>query len=63
MLSEPIVPMTKLLHMNVGDMLPIPVQDGIKLLVEGNEIFMGDIGEVAGQSAVNLTKRLYNKEQ
>ena len=63
MLSEPIVPMTKLLHMNVGDMLPIPVQDGVKLLVEGNEIFMGDIGEIAGQSAVNLTKRLYNKEQ
>ena len=57
-LSEPTVHMSKLLHMNVGDTLPIPVQDGIDVLVEGNQLFLGDIGEVAGQSAINLTQRL-----
>jgi len=57
-LSEPTVPMAKLLHMNVGDTVPMPVQDSISILVEGNELFHGEIGEVAGQSAINLTKRL-----
>ncbi len=56
--SEPTVPMAKLLHMNVGDTVPMPVQDSISILVEGNELFHGEIGEVAGQSAINLTKRL-----
>ena len=44
--------------MNVGDTMPISVSDGVELLVEGTEIFEGDIGEVAGQSAINLTKRI-----
>ena len=38
--------------------MPIAVMDGVELLVEGNEIFQGEIGEVAGQSAINLTKRI-----
>ena len=50
--------MPKLLNMNVGDTMPISVSDGVELLVEGTEIFEGDIGEVAGQSAINLTKRI-----
>ena len=50
--------MPKLLKMNVGDTMPISVMDGVEILVEGNEIFQGEIGEVAGQSAVNLTKRI-----
>ena len=57
-LSEPTVQMPKLLKMNVGDTMPISVMDGVEILVEGNEIFQGEIGEVAGQSAVNLTKRI-----
>ena len=57
-LSEPTVQMPKLLNMNVGDTMPISVSDGVELLVEGTEIFEGDIGEVAGQSAINLTKRI-----
>ena len=50
--------MPKLLNMNVGDTMPISFSDGVELLVEGTEIFEGDIGEVAGQSAINLTKRI-----
>ena len=57
-LSEPTVGMSKLLNMNVGDTLPIPVQSGINVMVEDTEIFLGEIGEVAGQSAINLTKRI-----
>ena len=50
--------MPKLLNMNVGDTMPISVNEGVELLVEGIEIFEGEIGEIAGQSAVNLTKRI-----
>ena len=57
-LSEPTVQMPKLLNTNVGDTMPISVSEGIELLVEGTEIFEGEIGEIAGQSAVNLTKRI-----
>ena len=57
-LSEPTVQMPKLLNMNVGDTMPISVNEGVELLVEGTEIFEGEIGEIAGQSAVNLTKRV-----
>ena len=57
-LSEPTVQMPKLLNMNVGDTMPISVNEGVELLVEGTEIFEGEIGEIAGQSAVNLTKRI-----
>ena len=61
-LSEPTVQMPKLLNMNVGDTMSISVSDGVELLVEGTEIFEGDIGEVAGQSAINLTKRIEQLE-
>ena len=44
--------------MNVGDTMPISVSEGVELLVEGNRLFQGEIGEVAGQSAINLTKRI-----
>ena len=57
-LSEPTVQMPKLLNMNVGDTMPISVNEGVELLVEGTEIFEGEIGEIAGQSAVNLIKRV-----
>ena len=60
--SEPTVQMPKLLNMNVGDSMSISVSDGVELLVEGTEIFEGDIGEVAGQSAINLTKRIEQLE-
>jgi flagellar motor switch protein FliM len=61
-LSEPTVQMPKLLNMNVGDTMSISVSDGVELLVEGTEIFEGEIGEVAGQSAINLTKRIEQLE-
>ena len=38
--------------------MPFSVNEGIELLVEGIEIFEGEIGEIAGQSEVNLTKRV-----
>ena len=42
--------------------MSISVSDGVELLVEGTEIFEGEIGEVAGQSAINLTKRIEQLE-
>jgi len=38
--------------------VPIQVNEGIELRVEDNPIFLADIGEVSGQAAVSLTKRI-----
>ena len=56
--SEP-VKISKFLEKNGVDYFAVAyVNEGIELLVEGTEIFEGEIGEIAGQSAVNLTKRV-----
>ena len=57
-LGEPVMSMGQLIRLQTGDVVPIQVNDGIELRVEDNPIFLADIGEVSGQAAVSLTKRL-----
>ena len=57
-LGQPVMSMGQLIRLQTGDVVPIQVNDGIELRVEDNPIFLADIGEVSGQSAVSLTKRI-----
>lgn len=57
-LGEPIMSMGQLIRLQSGDVVPIQVNEGIELRVENNPIFLADIGEVSGQAAVSLTKRI-----
>ena len=57
-LGEPVMSMGQLIRLQTGDVVPIQVNDGIELRVEDNPIFLADIGEVSGQAAVSLTKRI-----
>ena len=57
-LGQPVMSMGQLIRLQTGDVVPIQVNDGIELRVENNPIFLADIGEVSGQAAVNLTKRI-----
>ncbi len=57
-LGQPIMSMGQLIRLQTGDVVPIQVNDGIELRVEDNPIFLADIGEVSGQAAVSLTKRI-----
>ena len=57
-LGEPVMSMGQLIRLQSGDVVPIQVNEGIELRVENNPIFLADIGEVSGQAAVSLTKRI-----
>ena len=57
-LGEPVMSMGQLIRLQTGDVVPIQVNEGIELRVEDNPIFLADIGEVSGQAAVSLTKRI-----
>ena len=58
LLGEPVMSMGQLIRLQSGDVVPIQVNDGIELRVENNPIFLADIGEVSGQAAISLTKRI-----
>lgn len=57
-LSEPTVPMNKLLQTRTGDTFPIYVGDGIEVLIEDQLVFLSELGELSGQAAVNIKRRI-----
>ena len=57
-LGKPVMSMGQLIRLQTGDVVPIHVNEGIELRVEDNPIFLADIGEVSGQAAISLTKRI-----
>ena len=57
-LGEPVMSMGQLIRLQSGDVVPFQVNEGIELRVENNPIFLADIGEVSGQAAISLTKRI-----
>lgn len=57
-LSQPVVSMSRLIHLQEGDVFPIQVGDGVEILLDDKPFYLGEMGEVGGQSAISLTKRL-----
>lgn len=57
-LSEPMVNLSRLLRLNVGETITIPVSDKIDVYVEDVKVFNADLGELNGKAAVNLNKRI-----
>jgi len=57
-LAEPVVSMSKLLRLKSGDTMNINVEDTVDFYVEDQKYFKAEMGEVRGNAAVNLTKRL-----
>jgi flagellar motor switch protein FliM len=58
LLGEPVMSMGQLIRLRTGDVVPIQINDGIEVRVENNPIFFADIGEVSGQVAVSLSRRV-----
>lgn len=52
------VSVKKLIHLQENDVFPIQVGDGVEVRVEDKPIFLGEIGEVGGNSAINIKERL-----
>tara|TARA_B100001093_G_scaffold508696_1_gene571384 strand:- start:1315 stop:2277 length:963 start_codon:yes stop_codon:yes gene_type:complete len=58
LLGEPVMSMGQLIRLKTGDVVPIQINEGIEVRVEDNPIFVAEIGEVSGQVAVSLSRRI-----
>ena len=58
LLGEPVMSMGQLIRLKTGDVVPIQINEGIEVRVEDNPIFFAEIGEVSGQVAVSITRRI-----
>lgn len=54
-LSKPKVSLRELVELQAGDVFPIQLKSGLGVMVQGQEMFGADIGEVAGTSAITIT--------
>ena len=59
LLGEPAMSMGQLIRLQTGDVVPIQVQEGVEVRVEDNPIFIADIGEVSGQAAISISRRIH----
>ena len=57
-LSEPKLAMKTLINLKQGDVFPIQIGEGVEILMDEELLFRGEIGEVSGQAAINLTSRV-----
>ena len=57
-LSKPKVSMSKLLQLSEGDVFPIQIGENVTVIVEGEKMFLADIGDVGGTRAINITRQL-----
>ena len=57
-LAKPKVSMRNLLRLQSGDTFPIQLADGVKVLVEGKDLFNAELGQVGPQAALHLRKRI-----
>ena len=51
--------MTKLIFLKPGDVVQAQLFDNVQFNLEGQPFFIGEMGDVAGQAAVNLTARRF----
>ena len=57
-LSQPVVSMLQLINMQIGDTFPITIGEGVEVQIDGEDAFLGELGEVGASAAINLKSRL-----
>lgn len=62
-LAEPKVKIGQLSGMQSGAVLPVDLTPNLALLIEGIPLFHADLGEVDGQSAISLTRRIVTEPE
>ena len=58
LLGEPELSVGQMIRLKQGDVIPIKIAQGVQIIVEDKPIFMGEIGEIAGKSAISMTHRI-----
>ena len=54
-LAEPVIPLSRLLELKVGDVIPIGVGDQIPVMIGKDRLGFGTVGTSAGKAAIQLT--------
>jgi len=57
-LCQPTIPLSRLMGLTDGDVLPVTLTGAVEVLVEGQPMFEAQPGDQAGHAAVALTRRL-----
>ena len=58
LLGQPVMSVGNMTRLKTGDVVPIVVNEGVTVKIEDKPFFTGEIGEVAGKSAISLKKRM-----
>ena len=58
LLGQPVMSVGNMTRLKTGDVVPIVVNEGVTVKIEDKPFFTGEIGEVAGKSAISLKKRI-----
>lgn len=56
-LAEPEIPLRHLTQLKEGDVLPVTLTDTVQILIDGTPMFEATPGELAGKSALSITRR------
>lgn len=62
-LCEPEIPLKQLAALKPGDVIPAKVTDVVQVLVDGVPYFEAVPGEIAGKSALSISKRMRGEER
>lgn len=57
-LGKPKFSLRSMLAMEIGHVFPIKLTEGLSVIVKGQKMFVADIGEVGGTSAITITRKL-----
>lgn len=57
-IAETKLPMSRLLAASSGDVITMPAGDHLTILIEDEEVFEAELGDVGGVRAVHMTKKL-----
>ena len=58
LLGQPVMSVGNMTRLKIGDVVPMMINESVTIKVEDKPFFTGEMGEVAGKSAINLQKRL-----
>ena len=58
LLGQPVMSVGNLTRLKTGDVVPMIVNEGVTVKIEDKPFFSGEMGEVAGKSAISLQKRI-----
>jgi flagellar motor switch protein FliM len=56
---KPRLPLSQLMDMQKGDVYPIRLREGLSVMIKDEKMFLANIGEVAGTSAITITKKIH----